>query len=90
MTLRIEDKNPPATHKISQEALDQSALDPDVVAQVLADMKATEATAVPPPPQVSEAPAGPAQEQPAQPSRGAPTRRDPNSAFRDGRPRKRR
>ena len=89
MTLRIEDKKPLPGQKISQELLDQSALDPDVVAQVLAQM-ADAAAATDVPPQVADTSAGPAQDQPARPSRGAPTRRDPNSAFRDGRPRKRR
>ena len=88
MTLRIEDQNPPATHKISQDALDQSALDPDVVAQVLAQM-ADAAAATDVPPQVSEAPAGPAQEPPAPPPIPGTTPRDPNTAFRRGRPRKR-
>ena len=89
MTLRIEDKKPLPGQKISQELLDQSALDPDVVAQVLAQM-ADAAAATDVPPQVSEAPAGPAQEPPAPPPIPGTTPRDPNTAFRRGRPRKRR
>ena len=88
MTLRIEDKKPLPGQKISQELLDQSALDPDVVAQVLAQMADAAAATDVPPPQVAETSAGPAQDQPARPSRAASTPRDPNSIFRDGRPRK--
>ena len=59
---------------------EHSALPPDIVAQVLADMDDGTATTEEPSSQVAETPA-------AQPSRGAP--RDPNVAFRRSRPRKR-
>ena len=91
MTLRIEDKKPQAAAaEVREPAHEHSALSPDVVAQVLADMNGGAATAAPPPPQEADASTDPAQEPPARPSRGAPTRRDPNAAFRGGRPRKRR
>ena len=85
--LRVEP--PPKTAaEISSDAIQTSAISPDVVAQVLAQM-ADAAAATDVPPQVSEAPAGPAQEPPAPPPIPGTTPRDPNTAFRRGRPRKR-
>ena len=87
--LRVEP--PPKTAaEISSDAIQTSAISPDVVAQVLAQMADAAAATDVPPPQVAETSAGPAQDQPARPSRAASKPRDPNSIFRDGRPRKRR
>ena len=73
----------------AEHSAEHSALSPDVVAQVIAEMQGGAPTGAPSP-QGADGSEDPAQHHPAEPSRGATTRRDPNAVFRGGRPRKRR
>ena len=88
--LHVEEPPKAPAEQTRQHTAEHSALSPDLVAQVLAEMTGGAPTEKPSP-QEAYGSADPAQEQPAEPSRGAAPRRNPNASFRGGgRPRKRR